>query len=364
MKLRVFQQWSLPGLGGEELRVQPFDAPRPPRWTLLPPMYPIGYLDGWLFEPDSRNTLVEIYESLFGALALTGWSYDEIALAIRPALTTAFERKDLVVLAPRRQNAIRPVPYVVPVPGAPEKPQEDDQTWVAIELYQGKDPVPNEAFVITPPSGSPVSGKLDKDGFHEVQGILPGICKVEFPDIDAREWGQSMLSSTDAPRIGGEIVREEPDTTYVVKEGEDLFTIAKAEGFRNWQTIYRHEANASFRKKRPNPGVLFPGDELTIPGRKTKRETVGTGRTHRFYVHPPTRRLCLRLRDATGAAIADKRYTLVVDGSVINDQDTTSAGGEIREDIPSSWSGASSTSLGIASSTTAPRSGPISICAS
>lgn len=134
MRLRVHHQWILRGLGGEELRVQPFDAPRPPRWVLLPPMFPIGYLDRWLSEPDARRTLVEIHETLFGRLTLPVWSDDEIALAIRPRLITALDRKDLVVLTPLRANAPRPVPDPVPIiPPRKEEPK-DETTWFELRV--------------------------------------------------------------------------------------------------------------------------------------------------------------------------------------------------------------------------------------
>ena len=334
MRLRVHHQWILRGLGGEELRVQPFDAPRPPRWVLLPPMFPMGYLDRWLSEPDARRTLVEIHETLFGRLTLPVWSDDEIALAIRPRLITALDRKDLVVLTPLRANAPRPVPDPVPIipPRKEEPKKEEETTWVEIELYEGPDPVAGEDFVVTPASGSPISGKLDTDGFKHVDGIPAGICKVEFPNIDAREWSMRVLASKDPPEPEGELVRSEPDEDYEVRKGDDLFTIAKLKGFRNWQTIHRYEANASLRALRPNPGLLFPGDSLVLPGRRTKRETVGTGRTHRFYVHPPTRRLRLRLRDTAGNPLAAEPYELSIDGAVVSTE-ATDAGGEINEEI-------------------------------
>jgi hypothetical protein len=55
-------------------------------------------------------------------------------------------------------------------------------------------------------------------------------------------------------------------TTYTVKPGDNLSLIASRHGLKSWQQIYNDPANASFRLKRPNPNLIFPGDVLVIPG--------------------------------------------------------------------------------------------------
>jgi hypothetical protein len=52
---------------------------------------------------------------------------------------------------------------------------------------------------------------------------------------------------------------------HVVKKDETLSSIARTYGFDDWRTIYYHEGNNAFRLKRPDPDVIFPGDELFIP---------------------------------------------------------------------------------------------------
>ena len=54
-------------------------------------------------------------------------------------------------------------------------------------------------------------------------------------------------------------------TTHIVKRGENLPMIAKKYGFHDWKTIYDHPNNREFRKKRPNPNLILPGDQLFIP---------------------------------------------------------------------------------------------------
>lgn len=53
---------------------------------------------------------------------------------------------------------------------------------------------------------------------------------------------------------------------HIVKQGEYLSLIAQKYGIPNWQTLYNHPNNAEFRKNRPNPNLIYPGDKLFIPG--------------------------------------------------------------------------------------------------
>src|SRR4051812_17468978 len=54
-------------------------------------------------------------------------------------------------------------------------------------------------------------------------------------------------------------------TPYTVRSGDTLSRIAHAHGFRNWRAIYDHPDNAAFRRLRPNPNLIYPGDVLQIP---------------------------------------------------------------------------------------------------
>lgn len=134
MRRVVFPAWILRGLGDEELRVQPFEAPRAEGWDVLAPQFSIGYMDNrWLFECDARLVLLDVYETLFGPLDLEPWAYDELHLRIGPALRSAFMRQDLVVLAVRRRNASVPGEALeLPPPSKP--PKVDETTWFEIQV--------------------------------------------------------------------------------------------------------------------------------------------------------------------------------------------------------------------------------------
>jgi hypothetical protein len=52
---------------------------------------------------------------------------------------------------------------------------------------------------------------------------------------------------------------------YTVKSGGYLGKIALDHGFKDWREVYDHPDNAEFRRKRPDPNKIFPGDVLMIP---------------------------------------------------------------------------------------------------
>ena len=52
---------------------------------------------------------------------------------------------------------------------------------------------------------------------------------------------------------------------HKVEPGESLYSIAHKYGIACWQSIYEHPDNADLRRRRPNPHVLHPGDEVRVP---------------------------------------------------------------------------------------------------
>lgn len=58
------------------------------------------------------------------------------------------------------------------------------KTWVDIQLLDDQgNPVPGEAYRLTLPDGRVIEGRLDDQGLAGVDGIDPGDCKIEFPDL-------------------------------------------------------------------------------------------------------------------------------------------------------------------------------------
>ena len=55
------------------------------------------------------------------------------------------------------------------------------------------------------------------------------------------------------------------DFRYVLKQGDTLQGLAKQFKVPDWHMIYEHPSNARFRKKRPDPSGLQPGDVVVVP---------------------------------------------------------------------------------------------------
>jgi hypothetical protein len=54
-------------------------------------------------------------------------------------------------------------------------------------------------------------------------------------------------------------------TPHTVARGESLSRIAVKYRVPSWREIYRAPENAAFRRKRPNPDLIYPGDVVIIP---------------------------------------------------------------------------------------------------
>ena len=52
---------------------------------------------------------------------------------------------------------------------------------------------------------------------------------------------------------------------HTVKKGESLDKIAKSYGFKSFKEIYNDPVNAKFRKTRPDPKLIQPGDQIVLP---------------------------------------------------------------------------------------------------
>jgi hypothetical protein len=65
-------------------------------------------------------------------------------------------------------------------------------------------PVPNRRYELTLPDGTMIEGRLDAQGFVRVTGVPVGVCKLVYPDLDAREWGATPIGPRPLPVRGPE----------------------------------------------------------------------------------------------------------------------------------------------------------------
>jgi N-acetylmuramoyl-L-alanine amidase len=97
---------------------------------------------------------------------------------------------------------------------------------------------------------------------------------------------------------------------HVVRKGECLSSIARKYGLGSWRDIYDLPANSAMRAKRPNPNVIYPGDEFEIPAKASKTATASTGGRKSFTASFGKVELHLRLRDALGSTLQNAKYEL------------------------------------------------------
>jgi len=97
-------------------------------------------------------------------------------------------------------------------------------------------------------------------------------------------------------------------SVHIVSQGECLSSIASANGLR-WPDIWNHPNNAELKRRRKDPNVLFPGDELFVPEKVIKTEAKATESTHKFV--KPGAQAFLRLKLLEwDKALAKQKYLL------------------------------------------------------
>jgi hypothetical protein len=119
---------------------------------------------------------------------------------------------------------------------------------------------------------------------------------------------------------------------HTVVQGEHLSGIAKAYGFSSYKPIWDHAQNASLKKERQNPNVIFPGDQVFIPDKRKKQEVRSTGKTHRFLMKTEKLKLRLVLEDLYEKPIDNAKCELRVESEIF--RLTTDGKGKIETDIP------------------------------
>lgn len=121
--------------------------------------------------------------------------------------------------------------------------------------------------------------------------------------------------------------------THRVKTGESLPLIAQRYGFNLWETIYNAPENAELKEKRPNPYVLYAGDEVIIPDKEIGEESVPTDQRHKFKVLGKRSIFRLVLRDDDGDPIADEPWVLHI-REFYDQNGTTATNGLIEAKVP------------------------------
>jgi N-acetylmuramoyl-L-alanine amidase len=118
---------------------------------------------------------------------------------------------------------------------------------------------------------------------------------------------------------------------YTVAQGDCLSSISKKFGFSDWRTIYNHASNAEFRRLRPNPNLIYPGDQVFIPDSDTKTEPAATDAWHDFKVEGQKTFVRVRMLDGDMTTLSGKKYRMEYDGKCI--EGTLSDSGLVEEEV-------------------------------
>lgn len=123
---------------------------------------------------------------------------------------------------------------------------------------------------------------------------------------------------------------------YVVQPGDTLTSIADKFQLTSWKRISDHPNNAQFRRKRPNPNLIHPGDEVFVPDVEPDATSAATDQSHIYTYKRPKQVLRLVIEDMDGKRLANTPYKLVIDGALYSG--TTDGQALIEKDIPLSAS--------------------------
>jgi len=116
---------------------------------------------------------------------------------------------------------------------------------------------------------------------------------------------------------------------HKVKQGECISSIAEQYGlFPN--ALWNQPENSQLKRRRKNPNVLFPSDELFIPERQEKSEKGSTEQLHRFRKRGVPAKLRVRIQ-RNNKTIADAEYTLEIESNIY--EGWTDPDGWIEESI-------------------------------
>jgi hypothetical protein len=85
---------------------------------------------------------------------------------------------------------------------------------------------------------------------------------------------------------------------HTVVPGDCFSSLAKANNFFDYLTLYNHGTNSALKAKRPNPNQLEEGDSVEIPDKKIKKVPCASNKEHKFVVVRTKTKLRLVLMDA------------------------------------------------------------------
>jgi hypothetical protein len=120
-------------------------------------------------------------------------------------------------------------------------------------------------------------------------------------------------------------------SNYTVRQGDTISKIAAAFRLAGWQSIYNHASNADFKKQRPNPNLIFPGDIVFVPEQQDRTESAATDQRHKYVYPRPSQFLRIAAEDMEGKRMAGQPYEITIDGDLR--RGTTDGNGMLTEKV-------------------------------
>lgn len=120
--------------------------------------------------------------------------------------------------------------------------------------------------------------------------------------------------------------------SQTAKPGDTILGIAYTQGFKSADDILNDSGNSSLKQNRTDPGVLLPGDTVSVPSRVLRQEASPIDASHKFVLTRPNAWVRLVVKDALGVALAGKNYQLTIDGK--QTKGTVPDGGIIEQSVP------------------------------
>jgi len=99
---------------------------------------------------------------------------------------------------------------------------------------------------------------------------------------------------------------------HTVQQGECLSSLAAEHNLASWRSIYDRPENASFRSKRPNPNLIYPGDQIFIPDPEQGGVNKPTDQKHTFVLKLDQTMLRIVFADQDGNPYGQSEYSLTI----------------------------------------------------
>ncbi len=186
-------RWRVPGRFSDYVILRGSSARDERIGQQVPQVFITALLEGWLTSGPTR-ILHEIYESLGGTLplGLNVMERTRYNQRLEERLRDAFLFGELVAFEIKH-----PLPQAWPV--APVRPQpklaelepepEPERTFILIRLVDDEgNPVPGARYRVELPDGAVREGRLNSSGEARENYVVPGECKVTFPDLEDSAW--------------------------------------------------------------------------------------------------------------------------------------------------------------------------------